>query len=89
MFRARASEPTADDWLRGDPKVQEEWMRMHAATGKGPAASNGIDAGFKIRPTEEELKEMGPAFQKAWDSYFKASCSTSRLLILLILDHET
>ncbi|CAE6480780.1 unnamed protein product [Rhizoctonia solani] len=71
VFRARASEPTADDWLRGDPKVQEEWMRLHAATGKGPAASNGIDAGFKIRPTEEELKEMGPAFQKAWDSYFK------------------
>ncbi|KEP53926.1 alcohol oxidase [Rhizoctonia solani 123E] len=71
VFRARASEPTADDWLRGDPKVQEEWMRLHAATGKGPAASNGIDAGFKIRPTEEELQEMGPAFQKAWDSYFK------------------
>ncbi|KAH7313234.1 putative methanol oxidase [Rhizoctonia solani] len=71
VFRARASEPTADDWLRGDPKVQEEWMRLHTATGKGPAASNGIDAGFKIRPTEEELKEMGPAFQKAWDSYFK------------------
>ncbi|KAJ1309433.1 hypothetical protein OPQ81_006209 [Rhizoctonia solani] len=71
VFRARASEPTADDWLRGDPKVQEEWMRLHATTGKGPAASNGIDAGFKIRPSEEELKEMGPAFQKAWDSYFK------------------
>ncbi|MCV2423674.1 GMC family oxidoreductase N-terminal domain-containing protein, partial [Paucibacter sp. DJ4R-1] len=71
VFRARASEPTADDWLRGDPKVQEEWMRLHTTTGKGPAASNGIDAGFKIRPTEEEVKEMGPAFQKAWDSYFK------------------
>ncbi|CAE6420515.1 unnamed protein product [Rhizoctonia solani] len=71
VFRARANEPTADDWLRGDPNVQEEWMRLHATTGKGPAASNGIDAGFKIRPTEEELKEMGPAFQKAWDSYFK------------------
>lgn len=71
VFRARASEPTGDDWLRGDPKVQEEWLRLYTTTGKGPAASNGIDAGFKIRPTEEELKEMGPAFQKAWDSYFK------------------
>ncbi|KAF8599079.1 putative methanol oxidase [Ceratobasidium sp. AG-I] len=71
VFRARASEPTGDDFLRGDPKVQEEWFRQHTATGKGPAASNGIDAGFKIRPTEEEVKEMGPAFQKAWDSYFK------------------
>ena len=71
VFRARASEPTGDDFLRGDPKVQEEWFRLHTATGKGPAASNGIDAGFKIRPTEEELKDMGPAFQKAWESYFK------------------
>ncbi|QRW14249.1 GMC oxidoreductase [Ceratobasidium sp. AG-Ba] len=71
VFRARASEPTGDDWLRGDPVVQDEWLRLHAATGKGPAASNGIDAGFKIRPTEQELKEMGPAFQKGWDSYFK------------------
>ncbi|KAG8716985.1 hypothetical protein FRC08_008397 [Ceratobasidium sp. 394] len=71
VFRARASEPTGDDWLRGDPKVQEDWLRLHTTTGKGPAASNGIDAGFKIRPTEEELKEMGPAFQKGWDTYFK------------------
>ncbi|KAB5593139.1 Alcohol oxidase [Ceratobasidium theobromae] len=87
VFRARASEPTADDWLRGDPKVQEEWMRMHAATGKGPAASNGIDAGFKIRPTEEELKEMGPAFQKAWDSYFKASLMFASVVNGFFGDH--
>jgi alcohol oxidase len=71
VFRARASEPTGDDWLRGVPEVQEDWMRTHATTGKGPAASNGIDAGFKIRPTEEELKDLGEPFQKAWDSYFK------------------
>ncbi|THH07338.1 hypothetical protein EW145_g3449 [Phellinidium pouzarii] len=25
----------------------------------------------KIRPTEEELKEMGPEFNKLWDTYFK------------------
>lgn len=81
VFRARASEPTGDDFLRGDPKVQEEWFRLHTATGKGPAASNGIDAGFKIRPTEAELKEMGPAFQKAWDSYFKVGVNWVRFNI--------
>lgn len=38
---------------------------------------NGIEAGVKIRPTEEELAEMKtwptPDFQTAggWDSYFK------------------
>lgn len=44
---------------------------QYQLTKSGPLASNGIDAGFKIRPTEEELEEMGPAFRKCWDSYFK------------------
>lgn len=26
---------------------------------------------FQIRPTEAELKEMGPEFNKLWDTYFK------------------
>jgi len=34
-------------------------------------SSNAIDAGFKIRPTEEELKEMGPEFNELWNTYFK------------------
>ena len=37
--------------------------------------SSGIDAGVKIRPTEEELKQMDswscPDFRSGWDSYFK------------------
>jgi hypothetical protein len=38
-------------------------------------ATNGIDAGVKIRPTESELATMRswptPDFQRGWDSYFK------------------
>ena len=34
-------------------------------------SSNAIDAGFKIRPTEEELKTMGPEFNELWNRYFK------------------
>lgn len=26
---------------------------------------------FQIRPTEEELKEMGPEFNELWKTYFK------------------
>jgi len=26
---------------------------------------------LQIRPTEEELKEMGPEFNALWDKYFK------------------
>ena len=38
---------------------------------KARLSSNFIDAGFKIRPTEEELKEMGPEFNKFFNEYFK------------------
>jgi hypothetical protein len=26
---------------------------------------------LQIRPTEEELKEMGPEFNELWNTYFK------------------
>lgn len=71
VFRARQSEPTIDDWLRGDPETHQRLTAQYQLTKSGPLASNGIDAGFKIRPTEKEIDEMGPTFRKAWDAYFK------------------
>ncbi|EJD40360.1 putative methanol oxidase [Auricularia subglabra TFB-10046 SS5] len=71
VFRARQSEPTIDDWLRGDPATHEKLTLQYQLTKSGPLASNAIDAGFKIRPTEQELEDMGPEFRKSWDAYFK------------------
>lgn len=52
-------------------EVFEEW----ALKGTGPLATNGIDAGVKIRPTEAELKQFEswphPQFNEGWKSYFK------------------
>lgn len=31
---------------------------------------SALDAGVKIRPTEEELKEIGPDFTARWNEYF-------------------
>lgn len=51
--------------------VFEEWN----IKGTGPLATNGIEAGVKIRPTESELKEFEswptPHFKSGWESYFK------------------
>lgn len=51
--------------------VFEEWNLK----GTGPLATNGIDAGVKVRPTEAELKEFEswptPHFKSGWESYFK------------------
>lgn len=43
------------------PQIFNEW---HTNPHRSILASNCIDAGFKLRPTEEELKEMGPEFNK-------------------------
>lgn len=29
-----------------------------------------MDAGVKLRPNEEELKELGPEFAQRWTEYF-------------------
>lgn len=51
--------------------VFDEWN----IKGTGPLATNGIEAGVKIRPTEKELKEFEkwptPHFKSGWETYFK------------------
>ncbi|KAI0089825.1 alcohol oxidase-like protein [Irpex rosettiformis] len=44
----------------------DEWKK----TGKGLMASNALDAGVKLRFTDEELKTIGPEFTKKWHSYY-------------------
>jgi alcohol oxidase len=64
-----------DDFVRGVPEVQKAVFDEWNLKGTGPLATNGIEAGVKVRPTEEELAEMEkwptPHFKSGWDSYFK------------------
>ena len=75
VFRAKPHVESFDDFVRGDPKVQEQVFNQWNINGTGPLATNGIEAGVKVRPTEEELKQMDswpcPEFRSGWDSYFK------------------
>ncbi|TFK37715.1 GMC oxidoreductase-domain-containing protein [Crucibulum laeve] len=72
IYRVSNESHTLDDFLRGDKDVQRElFAEWEASPEKARLSSNAIDAGFKIRPTEEELKEMGPEFNALWDKYFK------------------
>jgi alcohol oxidase len=90
-FRAKPGKPSApplsgtiltnvdtesfDDFVRGVPEVQKAVFDEWNLKGTGPLATNGIEAGVKVRPTEEELTEMEkwptPHFKSGWDSYFK------------------
>ncbi|KAL1988154.1 hypothetical protein VTN96DRAFT_684 [Rasamsonia emersonii] len=77
VYRAKPDVETFDDFARGDPEVQKRVFDEWNQKGTGPLSTNGIEAGVKIRPTEEELAEMRnwptPDFVTAggWDSYFK------------------
>ncbi|EUC40109.1 GMC oxidoreductase [Bipolaris oryzae ATCC 44560] len=74
-YRAKPHVESFDDFVRGDPKVQEQVFQQWNINGTGPLATNGIEAGVKIRPTEDELKMMDSwpckEFRSGWDSYFK------------------
>ncbi|KAJ9638114.1 uncharacterized protein PV06_04905 [Exophiala oligosperma] len=75
-FRATPDTESFDDFVRGDPEVQKAVFEEWNLKGTGPLATNGIEAGVKSRPTEEELEEMKswptPDFSPSgWESYFK------------------
>ncbi|GAB1201409.1 Alternative oxidase, mitochondrial precursor [Aspergillus pseudonomiae] len=75
VYRAKPDVESFDDFVRGDPEVQKKVFEEWNLKGTGPLATNGIDAGVKIRPTPEELEEMKswptPEFTSGWESYFK------------------
>ncbi|KAJ2930768.1 hypothetical protein H1R20_g6315, partial [Candolleomyces eurysporus] len=72
LYRVSNESATTDDFLRGVKEVQKEiFAEWEVSPEKARLSSNSIDAGFKIRPTEAELKEMGPEFNELWNKYFK------------------
>ena len=57
-YRAKPYVESFDDFVRGDPAVQKQVFDQWNTNGTGPLATNGIEAGVKIRPTEEELTRV-------------------------------
>lgn len=71
-YRAKPDTESFDDFARGDPKIQKKVFEQWNTNGTGPLATNGIEAGVKIRPTKEELKEdYMKGFVSGWESYFE------------------
>ncbi|EFQ25853.1 GMC oxidoreductase [Colletotrichum graminicola] len=59
-------EETLDDILSRRISHEEAIERKHKMLGW-----NGVDIVSKIRPSEEEVKALGPEFEKAWEKDFK------------------
>ncbi|KAJ3537854.1 hypothetical protein NM688_g6610 [Phlebia brevispora] len=69
-YLATADSFTLDGIGRGDPEEVAKWHTQWLKDGQGMMAHNGLDAGIKLRPNEEELKELGPEFKQRWKEYF-------------------
>lgn len=50
---------TSDELLRGNPEVHGKAVPEFNESGKGLLATNMIDAGMRMRPTEKEVDAMG------------------------------
>ncbi|KAK0204800.1 GMC oxidoreductase-domain-containing protein [Desarmillaria ectypa] len=66
-YYADEASDTLDDIFHGDPTLYaERWNK----DGKGLMAANGLDAGAKLRPSEKDLKILGPTFNNRWNDFF-------------------
>ncbi|THH26925.1 hypothetical protein EUX98_g7267 [Antrodiella citrinella] len=70
VFHASDESETLDAIVRGKPEEIEKWSAKWLQSGSGLMASNGLDAGLKLRPDEEELKAIGPDFTPRWKEYY-------------------
>ncbi|KAF7340007.1 GMC oxidoreductase [Mycena venus] len=70
-YLASEEAETLDAFIRGEKAEEERLVAQWKSTGSGMLAHNGLDAGGKLRPNAQELKELGPEFEARWNSYFK------------------
>ncbi|KAH9837702.1 alcohol oxidase-like protein [Rhodofomes roseus] len=69
-YKADDEAETLDGIVNNDKDEVERWTAQWQMDGSGKMASNGIDAGVKLRPSAEELELIGPSFTKRWQEVF-------------------
>lgn len=82
-YRVTPGTDTHDEINRGDPEAHK-LAAEEFVNGKGKYASNFVDVVLKCRPNEKELEELGPAFRKVWDSYFKNAPDKPVICIIVV-----
>ena len=69
-------------WKRSDG-VQVGFIRLHLpAVSTDTLQNSAVDAGIKMRPTNEELSSMSPEFDRRWSTYFANAPDKPVILML-------
>lgn len=82
-YKVAPESETHDDFLRGVPEIHAQGLDDFES-GKGVFATNFIDCGGKVRPTEAELESMGPTFRKFWNEHYKDAKDKPVMFVCLI-----
>ncbi|THG94131.1 hypothetical protein EW026_g7277, partial [Hermanssonia centrifuga] len=69
-YLASEESDTIDAIVRNEEPEFGKWGAQWLKDGSGLMSSNALDAGVKLRPTAEELRAIGPAFDKKWNEYY-------------------
>ncbi|KAF5341756.1 hypothetical protein D9611_001815 [Ephemerocybe angulata] len=69
-YKACQEAETIDHIVYGTPDALQKHIDQWTKSGDGLMAHNGLNAGFKLRPSSEDLQELGPAFEKRWNDFF-------------------
>ena len=69
-------------WKRSDG-VQVGFIRLQLpAVSADTLQNSAVDAGIKMRPTNEELSSMSPEFDRRWSTYFANAPDKPVILML-------
>ncbi|KAH9891941.1 alcohol oxidase-like protein [Cubamyces lactineus] len=69
-YIAADSVHTLDFILEDDQQEIAAWTKQWLANGTGLLATNGLEAGIKLRPSRQDLDIIGDAFRKRWLEFF-------------------
>ncbi|KAI0703058.1 alcohol oxidase-like protein [Cytidiella melzeri] len=69
-YLASEESDTIDAIVRNEQPAFDSFSEEWKKSGTGLMASNALDAGVKLRFTQEELKIIGPVFTEKWESYY-------------------
>ncbi|KAJ4465375.1 GMC oxidoreductase-domain-containing protein [Lentinula edodes] len=69
-YLASENSDCLDGIFGGDEEAIKPHLKEWQEKGSGLLAHNSIDAGIKLRPTSEELEELGPSFRQLWKDFY-------------------